>query len=144
MTCASGGLHPIILEFSGVMEQLPELHVKFLLRMARILRGLSILQTSSNPFSLVDFGQDSCRQTHNSLLDLLIVQRELEQDHRMTRRFSIIRLGNLSSRRAFHRVALDFTRQYSAQERCRLQHRTSHNESTGRTGNRRSRPASED
>jgi hypothetical protein len=79
---APGGLHPIFERFAAVLEERPELEVKFLLRMARILNALSNVQTLSDPFSLDHFRLEACRLAHKSLIDLLIVKRELEQDDR--------------------------------------------------------------
>jgi len=107
---ASGGLNSLFQRFAAVL-------VKFLLRMARILRWLSDERTSSNPFSLDAFVHDACFLAHKSLLDLLIVKHELEQLDEEIQHYPLGVTCPLDTpRRVFHRLANDFAPQYGAEK----------------------------
>ena len=73
-------LSAIFAHFHDILCARPDLHNKFLLRCARMMRSMQSARLTSQSFASQDFGSDSCQQAYNALLGLLIVKQEMERD----------------------------------------------------------------
>ena len=67
---------PYFCDSAEVLRERSELQNKFLLRCARILKGLQSAKLTGESFASEDFGSDSCQTAYSALLELFRVKQD--------------------------------------------------------------------